>query len=257
MSYFHQALQRLGIITVLTITPAFTVGTPLVSNALPPVKIASAPTIPFPLNGEAVYVLRQNSWQEALLTAYRWHSQTGFHYAVNYQNDDSKEERVPVDRIISLAEAQKRKIATNVYDLSSDRGITQIVDAHNSWRQKLGLKPLAWSPQLANFAQEWADQLLAKDQFEHRSQTRYGENLAAAEGQRLSPTKVVKLWGEEVSAYNYQTNTCKPGEMCGHYTQIVWHNTTEVGCATAKSKNKEVWVCNYNPPGNFRGQKPY
>ena len=40
--------------------------------------------------------------------------------------------------------------------------------------------------------------------------------------------------------------------------KIVWSNTTEVGCGMALcSDNSQFWVCNYTPPGNYRGQKPY
>jgi PadR family transcriptional regulator len=45
--------------------------------------------------------------------------------------------------------------------------------------------------------------------------------------------------------------------VCGHYTQIVWSNTREVGCGVARDSNREVWVCNYNPPGNWIGERPY
>jgi hypothetical protein len=45
--------------------------------------------------------------------------------------------------------------------------------------------------------------------------------------------------------------------VCGHYTQIVWRNTKSVGCAVARGKGVEVWVCNYDPPGNYAGQRPY
>jgi len=42
----------------------------------------------------------------------------------------------------------------------------------------------------------------------------------------------------------------------GHYTQVIWKNTTEVGCGVARSNQGEIWVCNYNPPGNYQGQNP-
>jgi pathogenesis-related protein 1 len=260
MSYFTKTLQRLSIITMMALTPVLTAGKAGVTSTNPAhysIRVAQAPPLPFPLDGEAVYVTSKGVWQEAILTSYQWHSKAGFHYTVNYQSDNSLEQNVPIDRIISLATAQQRKIATNVYDVSSAAGIKQMVDAHNTWRQDLGVKPLTWSPKLAAFAQEWADKLAAENEFKHRTDHHYGENLAAAQGQSMSPTGVVKMWGEEVKDYNYNSNSCKPGEMCGHYTQLVWHKTTEVGCAKSKAIDKEVWVCNYNPPGNYQGEKPY
>jgi len=216
-----------------------------------------AQQIPFQLDGKPVYVQRNGKWQEAQLRGYRTNSVTGTVYTVYYTSDRSTEQNVPTARIISLEEAQRRQIATTVYDVSSPAGIQQMVDAHNSWRKKTSVPPLTWSPQLATYAQEWATKLLQENKFEHRKNSSYGENLAAASGQQLSPNQVVTMWGEEVSDYNYAANSCKPGKMCGHYTQVVWRNTKQVGCGMARGNGKEVWVCNYNPPGNYRGQRPY
>ena len=45
----------------------------------------------------------------------------------------------------------------------------------------------------------------------------------------------------------------------GHFTQMVWKTTTEIGCAVGKRKDIPgyIVVCRYNPPGNVIGQKPY
>jgi hypothetical protein len=57
--------------------------------------------------------------------------------------------------------------------------------------------------------------------------------------------------------YDYKSNTCHQGGPCGHYTQVVWSGTRELGCGVARSPSREIWVCNYNPPGNYIGQRPY
>lgn len=44
----------------------------------------------------------------------------------------------------------------------------------------------------------------------------------------------------------------------GHYTQIIWRDTKEVGCGYADRQGTfDVLVCQYNPPGNYPGQKVY
>lgn len=212
---------------------------------------------PFKLDGKPVYVQRNGSWQEAQLRGYRTSSATGTVYTVQYVKDQAIEQNVNSTRILSLEEAQRRNLATTVYDVSTQAGIQQMLDTHNTWRRQAGVQPLTWSPQLANYAQEWATKLLQENRFEHRPKNQYGENLAAASGQQLSPERVVTMWGEEVQDYNYATNTCKPGKMCGHYTQIVWRKSQQVGCGMARGNGREVWVCNYNPPGNYVGQRPY
>ncbi|NJP11866.1 MAG: hypothetical protein HC866_22300 [Leptolyngbyaceae cyanobacterium RU_5_1] len=222
-----------------------------------PLHHAQRPTPPFPLDGKPVYVLQSGKWQEALLMGYGWSSQAGFRYDVRYLSDNRTERGVLVDRLLSLTEAQRRGIAKRVYDVSNQTGIQQMVNAHNEWRTRYGVPAVTWSPQLAAYAQEWANTLLREDRFGHRPQSPYGENLAWAGGQQMSPERVVRMWGEEVKDYNYTTNTCKPGKVCGHYTQIVWRNTKQIGCGVARGNGKEIWVCNYNPPGNVIGRKPY
>lgn len=133
----------------------------------------------------------------------------------------------------------------------------EMLTAHNTWRRRVGVPNLRWSSQLASYAQEWANNLARSNRLAHRSNNKYGENLAWASGQQLSPTQVVQMWGNESQDYNYASNSCRSGKVCGHYTQIVWKNSTEVGCGMARSGNQEFWVCNYNPPGNYIGQKPY
>lgn len=132
----------------------------------------------------------------------------------------------------------------------------EIVDAHNYVRKREHLEKLKWSDSLAKVAQQWADHLADRDLFEHSRDSRYGENLFAITGARASAKKVVEAWASESRDYDSISGRCKKG-MCGHYTQIVWRNTTEVGCAVARHKKREIWVCEYSPPGNVTGQRPY
>ncbi len=133
-----------------------------------------------------------------------------------------------------------------------------VIAAHNEWRQQVGVDGLTWHSELANAAQTWANTL--QDQackLEHNPNTPYGENIYWASGTSPTPKSVVDSWGSEKADYDYDTNICQPDKVCGHYTQIVWEKTTEVGCGKAACANEHVWVCNYNPPGNSAGQKPY
>ncbi|MBZ5622098.1 MAG: SCP-like extracellular [Acidobacteriia bacterium] len=127
--------------------------------------------------------------------------------------------------------------------------------AHNAVRKNVGLRPLTWSDKLATFAQSWADTLLKRGQFSHRPNSGYGENLFELQGGSATPDDVVHDWASESLDYDYPSNRCR--SVCGHYTQIVWRGTVEVGCAVARGGGREVWVCEYSPPGNIVGQKPY
>lgn len=149
------------------------------------------------------------------------------------------------------------------------------LDAHNRVRTKHALQPLKWSKKLATYSQQWADHLGTSQSCKmyHRSGSPpFGENLyissaviwtqdnkeVSRERNRVTIRDVVKVWTDEERWYNYKNNNCQPGQQCGHYTQIVWRETTEVGCAVKFCGDlSQNWVCSYNPPGNYEGKRPY
>lgn len=135
---------------------------------------------------------------------------------------------------------------------------------HNEVRYDKELPPLVWSQKLQRSARKWALHLATEKDCKlvHSKGTGYGENLAASGGRIYPNGQPVYWWAKEEQWYDYLSNKCAPGKACGHYTQIVWRNSRELGCAEAKCadgkyKNRRVYVCQYNPPGNYVGQKPY
>lgn len=131
----------------------------------------------------------------------------------------------------------------------------EILSTHNRIRAQVHVPPLTWSSSLAARAQAWAARLLRENEFYHRPNPQFGENLFEITGGHASPAEVVTGWASEARDYSYRANTCRA--RCGHYTQIVWSDTRQVGCAVARTRNREVWVCNYDPPGNWIGERPY
>jgi uncharacterized protein YkwD len=131
----------------------------------------------------------------------------------------------------------------------------EMLAAHNAARAKVGVPALTWSDDLARSAQEWADKLIAERRFEHRSKSKYGENLFEMRGAQATPAKVVERWVSEAANFDAKSNKCKG--MCGHYTQVVWRDTKQLGCAVARGGGREIWVCEYAPPGNYVGRRPY
>uniref|UniRef100_A0A8D2JDP5 Peptidase inhibitor 16 n=1 Tax=Varanus komodoensis TaxID=61221 RepID=A0A8D2JDP5_VARKO len=141
-----------------------------------------------------------------------------------------------------------------------------IVDLHNHYRSKVippaaNMLKLSWDPELEAFAKGYA----AKCIWEHNKERGWrGENLFAMYGD-LNVTTAVEQWYDEYKYYNMTTLTCKEGEMCGHYTQVVWATTEHVGCGMQFCKTLQflndtdmyLLVCNYVPPGNVKGNKPY
>ena len=68
---------------------------------------------------------------------------------------------------------------------------------------------------------------------------------------------ITHTWHQLEEAWHANSKRLRGLFGSGHYTQIVWRSTVEVGCAVARSGLHEVWVCRYSPPGNVVGQRPY
>jgi len=133
-----------------------------------------------------------------------------------------------------------------------------LLKEHNDARDKVNVvQHVTWSKDLAKYAQDWADHIAETGKFEHRPDLKYGENLAAGVGQGYGVKQAVAIWLKEKEAYDAGKR-----EKVLHYTQMVWSRTTHIGAGKAvikegPMKGWTVVVCNYDPPGNVRGEKPY
>jgi hypothetical protein len=140
----------------------------------------------------------------------------------------------------------------------------RLLASHNAARATVGVPPLQWNDQLAADARAWADELAATGRFEHspeeQGQEPQGENLWAGTPRAFSPEAMVGLWVAEKTDFRPGVfpNNSRSGdvERVGHYTQLIWRETRQVGCATAIGKNEEFLVCRYSEAGNVYGQRP-
>lgn len=135
--------------------------------------------------------------------------------------------------------------------------IHDYLNAHNQARAQVGVGPIKWSDKVAAYAQNYAAQR-ANDCKLQLSGGPYGENIAEASW-NFSPTEAVKMWVDEKPFYDYGSNKCVGGHDCLHYTQVVWRKSVNLGCAKVQCKNNKWFfvICNYDPPGNFKGERPY
>ena len=147
---------------------------------------------------------------------------------------------------------------------TGDMRLNGITAAHNLERANAmpvpmpALAAMTWATDLAASAQAYADKCI----FAHDAQNKWGENLYANwPPSSADAQEVVQGWASEKSDYNYANNSCSG--MCGHYTQLVWRSSTEVGCGVKTCANFEgngtgaIWVCRYRQAGNFNNQRPY
>ncbi len=139
----------------------------------------------------------------------------------------------------------------------------KLLDLHNKVRADVGVGPLVWSAALAAYAQAWADHLAATDcRMKHRPQSgrwkqKYGENLFTGTAGYYDVADAVAAWESEKKYYHGEALNDSNWYDSGHYTQMVWKNTKRLGGAQVVCNGRIIIVCNYDPPGNWIGQKPY
>lgn len=158
---------------------------------------------------------------------------------------------------------------TNLSSINADPSSTtnqnsmvdEILNAHNQYRAELGVLPLTWSDTLANHAQEWADYLASSGEFKHSQGTGEGENLWMGSSGNFSYTQMIETFGNEkqyfIGGLFPDISSTGDWQDVGHYTQVVWRDTTEVGCAITSANGNDILVCRYSPPGNFSGQPAF
>ncbi|KAK0061216.1 pathogenesis-related protein 1 [Biomphalaria pfeifferi] len=151
---------------------------------------------------------------------------------------------------VSNAKTQPVKLTT--------ADINAFLNAHNAARKAVGVPNLKWNSSLSVSAGNYGSQC----EWGH-SDGAYGENLYSGspinKNHAALATSAVTRWVSEKAVEDppaWKCFTTKP--TCGHYSQVVWSRTTTVGCAIIHCPDLDNYVlCQYWPPGNYRGQKPY
>nr|XP_025718080.1 peptidase inhibitor 16 [Callorhinus ursinus] len=142
-----------------------------------------------------------------------------------------------------------------------------MVELHNLYRAQVAppaadMLQMRWDEELAAFAKAYAQQCVWGH---NKDRGRRGENLFAITEEGLDVPLAMEEWHHEREHYNLSTATCDQGQMCGHYTQVVWAKTERIGCGShfceklqgVEEINIQLLVCNYEPPGNVKGKRPY
>lgn len=140
-----------------------------------------------------------------------------------------------------------------------------MLNLHNKARKEVGVPPLVWSNSLSTYAQYWADHLATKRGIFHSKCIDFegrpvGENIYwSSSFTTHNATDAFKAWYGEKSNYRYSKIKARDGkEVVGHYTQIVWRDTKEVGMGIAKTPfGGLIVVTSYFPAGNVIDEYPY
>jgi len=136
----------------------------------------------------------------------------------------------------------------------------ELLELHNVERRLIGLPDLSWSSEIAQSAQSWANSLAASNSFKHSGTKGVGENIAKASDRNNVIAFLVGMWSKEKKNFvnNKPYPDCRTGSgKIGHYTQMIWSKTTEVGCGVGDTKSSKILVCQYKKSGNFIGSWVY
>ena len=185
----------------------------------------------------------------------------------NSNAGNARQENNGTGNATSTVVPESGSTASNNTGNTSADFVNTILAVHNSERAAVGVQPLVWNNTLAAGAKAWAESLAAAGKFEHSTCCGafrdYGENLAGFDPSQgvSAPGGGLMLWVAEKN--NYHGGPITPdipaNQTIGHYTQMVWRNTTSVGCGAGSDSKLpySILVCRYYPPGNIFGQKPY
>ncbi|KAL8992556.1 MAG: hypothetical protein Q9169_007011 [Polycauliona sp. 2 TL-2023] len=127
-----------------------------------------------------------------------------------------------------------------------------LLTTHNTYRTAHNASLLSWNTSLATSS--LSHSLPCK--FSHSTPPApgaYGENLAAG---YPNTTAAVEAWGDEREDYDFED--AEFSDETGHFTQVVWKGSTDVGCGATWCDGQEEtpgWfvVCRYFPAGNVEG----
>lgn len=136
-----------------------------------------------------------------------------------------------------------------------------LLEAHNEARDAVGVPRLAWSNRLAREAQGWAEELARHGRMVHADRSLRngaGENLWMGSAGHYSAQTMVDGFLAERQHFTGgtfpQVSSTGNWRDVGHYTQVIWRGTREIGCAVAPGEHYDFLVCRYFPAGNVYNQ---
>ncbi|KAI5700685.1 hypothetical protein M8J75_001997 [Diaphorina citri] len=170
-----------------------------------------------------------------------------------FTNEDAEEISIPDLTALSLSSSSNQTVpgSTPSSDKTSNSSVSQ--------REAM----------LSALALDWANQLLEADKFSHRPDNKFGENIffytsSFYVDDKEAIKKAVTAWYNEIEDYREYFDLEPPlealttGNPTGHFTQVVWNGTTEVGLGLSRNASsdfhKVIVVANYAPPGNILGR---
>ena len=148
---------------------------------------------------------------------------------------------------------------------SKQEWMTDCIDTHNYYRNlyrdnkaRKRLRVLAWNASLAQSAQKWAQYLISnsKPAIINPSYP-YGESAGSNSfGWRdeFTCSPQIDNFYSKAATYKQRLKAWKSNPSAGFnlngiqmFTQMMWPNTTHVGCGFAQDSSRKIEVCHYYP----------
>jgi len=174
----------------------------------------------------------------------------------NIESDPNSEDKIKSrykDKPVFVIDTETRTNQQPITVQPTSNFEVECLNEHNKYRAKHGCPSLKLNKELSKFAKEWAQYLANSNKFEHRSNSTYGENIYMASGKKVTGKEPVQNWYSEVKNYRYGGQDGFSSNS-GHFTQVVWKNSKQLGVGYAEKDSSTYVVCNYDPAGNYRGE---
>jgi len=178
----------------------------------------------------------------------------------NKINDSSSSSSSDSDSIHRSESLKRHKVTLTFSPTRNDDNLQmdfskfekEMLEAHNDLRQRHNAGPLKIRSDLTKHAQNWAKELAKRGQMVHSKDSKFGENLAMTTKANPTGEEVSRMWYDEIHDYNF--NKGGFSKVTGHFTQLVWKDTSFIGIGFATSGRTLYVVANYDPPGNYIGR---
>eukprot|EP00243_Klebsormidium_subtile_P003637 TRINITY_DN1721_c0_g2_i1.p1 TRINITY_DN1721_c0_g2~~TRINITY_DN1721_c0_g2_i1.p1 ORF type:complete len:377 (-),score=63.17 TRINITY_DN1721_c0_g2_i1:360-1490(-) len=135
--------------------------------------------------------------------------------------------------------------------------VSAVLSNINVLRAKHGVSAYQWVDGLASGAQSQAEHVLSTgDWSEVVGQIIWSEGGPGGIGGASDADWAIKAtndWYSEIKDYDFANPVWS--DQVGHFTQIVWKASTQVGLGVAKNANQVVVVGHFDPPGNIIGSQ--
>ena len=168
-------------------------------------------------------------------------------------NKEKQENSANQNKILVMKQQPKSKAKIKKF-------IEDALQKHNELRKEHGSGPLILSEDLNKIAQEYSEYLAKIDEMKHSKNTYkgddLGENLFCCSGTEIQGEYMTMSWYNEINDYDFNNPGFKSGT--GHFTQLIWKDTEQVGFGFSYSKSGKYYgVANYYPAGNINTKEEF